>query len=257
MDLIDSHCHLDFNVFDDDRSTVLANCQQLGINDIIIPGVTANTWDRLLTVCQQSTMLHPALGMHPMFMDQHQAEYIDQLNAYVSEHKPVAIGEIGLDFYIADHDKQSQIELFEQQLAIAHQHNLPVILHVRKAHDQTLALLKKHQITAGIVHAFSGSEQQANNYIKQGFLLGIGGVITHERATRLRKLFSSLPLSNIVLETDAPDMPLANMPDIRNTPENIPRIVATLAELRAESQEQIADISSQNVRQIFLQQKNA
>ena len=252
MELIDSHCHLDFEIFDPDRVEIINRCQQLGVAEIIVPGVSADTWDRLLTVCLQSTMLHPALGMHPMFMDQHQAKDISQLDEYVAKHKPVAIGEIGLDFYIAEHDKQSQTVLFEQQLEIATKYELPVILHVRKAHDQVLTLLKKHQITRGIVHAFSGSEQQANNYIKQGFLLGIGGAITHKRATRLRKLFSSLALSNIVLETDAPDMPLANMTNTRNSPENIPKIVATLAELRAESQEQIADISSQNVRQLLL-----
>ncbi len=252
MHLIDSHCHLDFEVFDQDRSDVLTNCQQLGITNIIVPGVTASTWDRLLTVCNQSEILHPALGLHPMFMQDHHDEHIQQLDQYVAQYKPLAIGEIGLDFYIDHYDKQSQLNLFEQQLSIATKYDLPVILHIRKAYDQVLTLLKRQKITKGIAHAFSGSEQQANAYIKQGFLLGVGGVLTHNRATRLRKLFSVLPLSAIALETDAPDMPLANMSNKRNTPENIPKIVATLADLRAESQEEIATQTSQNVKQLFL-----
>jgi TatD DNase family protein len=251
MNLIDSHCHLDFDVFDHDRDEILTRCKQLSINTIVIPGVTANTWDKLLSVCQSSSILHPALGLHPMFMTQHQTSHINKLCEYIEKHDPIAIGEIGLDFYIANHDKQAQLELFEQQLAIANNVNLPVILHVRKAHDQVLSLLKKHHISKGIVHAFSGSQQQAENYIKQGFLLGTGGAITNERATKLRTLFSSLPLSSIALETDAPDMPLANMDNSRNSPENISKIVATLAELRAESIEHCANMSSHNVKKIL------
>lgn len=248
MILIDSHCHLDFEIFDHDREAILDNCQQLGITDIIVPGVTASTWQRLLSTCEQSSSLHAALGLHPMFMAEHQTEHISLLNDYVKKFNPIAIGEIGLDFYVPEHDKKSQIELFEKQLVIASETHLPVILHVRKAYDQVLSLLKKHKINRGIVHAFSGSEQQAQLYIKQGFLLGIGGALTHDRATKLRALFSNLPLTSIVLETDAPDMPLSGQQGQRNTPENISKIVATLAELRAESIEQIADISSHNVR---------
>jgi TatD DNase family protein len=252
MKLIDSHCHLDFEAFDHDRDEVIHHCQQLGVTDIIVPGVTAETWDRLITVCQQSEELHLALGLHPMFMSVHQPEHITLLSDYIQQYQPIAIGEIGLDFYLDNHDKQSQLDLFEAQLIIARDAKLPAILHVRKAHDQTLSLLKKYQITKGIVHAFSGSLQQAQLYIKQGFLLGIGGAITHERATRLRQLFSTLPLSSLALETDAPDMPLANMSEQRNTPENIPQIVATLAELRAESKKHIAEITYQNVKQLFV-----
>jgi len=252
MNMLDSHCHLDFEAFDHDRDEVIHHCQQLGVTDIIVPGVTAEKWPHLLDLCQNLPALHPALGLHPMFMAEHKSEHLVLLADYVEKYRPIAIGEIGLDFYLDGHNKQNQLDLFEAQLIIARDAKLPVILHVRKAHDQTLSLLKKHQITRGIVHAFSGSQQQAQLYIKQGFLLGIGGAITHERATRLRQLFSTLPLSSLALETDAPDMPLANMAKQRNTPENIPQIVATLAELRAESKKHIAKITYQNVKQLFL-----
>ena len=142
--LIDSHCHFDFNVFDADRAAILARCEQLGISNIIVPGVTAKRWDNLLSLTQGSSQLHNALGLHPMFMAEHTAADISQLNDYVARFNPIAIGEIGLDFYLEHHDKASQTALFEQQLELAVKFNLPVILHVRKAHDAVIQLLKKH-----------------------------------------------------------------------------------------------------------------
>lgn len=251
MHLIDSHCHLDFSEFDTDRESILSHCEQLGVEKIIVPSVMACNWDRLLTICQQSDMLYPALGLHPMFMTEHRAEDLKNLTENIAIHKPIAIGEIGLDFYIPEHDKAGQILLFGQQLIIAKESGLPAILHVRKAHDQTLLLLKKHTVNGGIVHAFGGSEQQAQHYIKLGFLLGVGGAITHKRATRLRQLFSTLPLSSLVLETDAPDMPLADMSTQRNTPENIPAILNSLAEIRSESKAEIASVTTANCQHLL------
>ena len=251
MHLIDSHCHLDFSEFDVDRESILSHCEQIGVNKIVVPGVMASSWNRLITICQQSDMLYPALGLHPIFMDEHRSEDLKKLTEYIAIHKPVAIGEIGLDFYIPEHDKLSQISLFEQQLSIANKTDLPVILHIRKAHDQTLLLLKKHDVKGGIVHAFSGSDQQAQQYIKLGFFFGVGGAVTHKRATRLRHLFSILPLSSLVLETDAPDMPLADMSKQRNTPENIPTILDSLAEIRSESKAEIAAVTTANSQRVL------
>lgn len=251
MHLIDSHCHLDFSEFDADREIILTHCPQLGVKKIVVPGVMANSWNKLITICQQSDMLYPALGLHPIFMADHQVEDLKKLTEYIALYRPVAIGEIGLDFYIPKHDKAGQTSLFEQQLSIARDAELPVILHVRKAHDQTLLLLKKHTVKGGIVHAFNGSEQQAQHYIKLGFLFGVGGAITHKRATRLRHLFSNLPLSSLVLETDAPDMPLADMTDRRNTPENIPTILDSLTEIRSESKSEIAKVTTANCQRVL------
>lgn len=251
MYLIDSHCHLDFDAFDHDRDDILLHCQELGVKDIVIPGVTANTWRRLLTLCQSSTLLHPALGLHPMFMDEHRPEHLSQLADYIAENNIIAIGEIGLDFYIPNHNKEAQIELFTEQLKIAQTAKLPVLLHVRKAHDQTISLLKQYPVSGGIVHAFSGSLQQAEHYQKLGFALGVGGAITHHRSTRLRSLFSTLPLSSIVLETDAPDMPLSEMKSQRNSPENIPKILASLADIRSESYQELALATTHNSRQVL------
>ena len=251
ISLVDSHCHLDFQLFDSDRADILAHCQQLGVNDIVVPGVTAAKWDRLLTICNQSALLHPALGLHPLFMDEHQKEHLVKLQRLITAIHPIAIGEIGLDFYLPDHDKQAQIDLFTAQLKLAQSAQLPVLLHVRKAHDHTINLLRIHRVVGGIVHAFNGSLQQAEQYQKLGFVFGIGGVITHAKATRLRTLFSQLPLSSLVLETDAPDMPLAEMQDQRNTPENIPIILTALAAIRSESKQDIATITTDNAKRIL------
>jgi len=251
MHLIDSHCHLDFDQFNSDRENILLHCQKLGVKDIIIPGVTADKWDDLIDICNHSEMLHPALGLHPMFMAAHRPEHLLQLKETIANNKLIAIGEIGLDFYVADHDKAAQVDLFSTQLEIAQQSRLPVLLHVRKAHDQTISLLKKYPVSGGIVHAFNGSIQQAEQYQQLGFVFGVGGAITHLRATRLRSLFTELDLSSIVLETDAPDMPLSELQEQRNTPENIPHILEALANLRVESRENIATITTNTAKRIL------
>ena len=252
MYLIDSHCHLDFPCFDNDRDVILERCQQQGIKQIIVPGVSRQSWEKLLNLCQHTAMLHPALGLHPVFLSAHQTDVdIAALETAIQQHSPIAVGEIGLDFFIADHDKAKQLALFSAQIELAETYQLPVILHVRKAHDEVLKVLRQHSLSGGIVHAFNGSMQQANAYMKLGFVFGIGGALTYSRAHRLHRLFSTLPLEHIVLETDAPDMPLANQQETRNTPENLPQILTTLATLRSISPSLIAQITSANCQRLF------
>lgn len=251
MHLIDTHCHLNFSQFDHDREKILKHCQDMGVKDIIIPGVKAEDWHQLIKVCDQSMLLHPALGLHPLFLASHKPEHILQLKELITHNKIIAIGEIGLDFYQENYDKQAQIDLFIKQLKLAQDVQLPVLLHVRKAHDQTISLLKKHPVTGGVVHAFNGSLQQAEQYQQLGFALGVGGAITNPKATRLRSLFSQIPLSSIVLETDAPDMPLFTMQGQRNTPENIPAIVMALTEIRTDTKQDISLSTTRNSRQVL------
>jgi TatD DNase family protein len=251
MEFFDSHCHIDFATFELDRKHILDRCQKLGIKNIVVPATTSARWLALLDLCNHSDMLHPTLGLHPMFMNEHTADDIIQLERLISSSPIVAIGEIGLDFYLPDHDKTAQIELVSHQLDLAKRHDLPVILHVRKAHDEMIQLLKQYRITNGIVHAFSGSLQQAKNYINQGLHLGIGGGCTYPRASRLRSLIAELPLSSLVLETDAPDMPLLGKQGQRNSPENIYYIAQQVSELREEPLEHIASITSANCHRIF------
>ncbi len=247
MEIIDSHCHLDVVDFDADRDAVLADCRSQGVSRIVVPGIVAADWDNLLQLCRQQQGLYPALGLHPVFLDEHGAGDLKMLQQRLSvETDVVAVGEIGLDFYLADLNRQGQIELFEAQLAIANTADLPVILHVRKAHEQVISILKRFRPKGGIVHAFNGSIEQAQQYVDLGFKLGIGGMITYERASKLRRLVKQLPLETIVLETDAPDMSGEPCRGQRNSPQYLPQYLAVLAGLRGESAERVAAVTTQN-----------
>ena len=177
MDIIDTHCHLDVADFDSDRNKVLDSCRAMGISKIIVPAIQSRTWPNLLELCRNETELYPALGLHPIFINQHQGDDIYKLDQLLETSNPIAVGEIGLDFYLKDLDKDKQLDLFEQQLLLAKNHDLPAILHVRKAHDQVLQLLKKIKVKGGFSHAFNGSLQQAQQYIDLGFKLGFGGTL--------------------------------------------------------------------------------
>ncbi len=252
MEIIDSHCHIDVADFDADRDAVLADCRALGVRRIVVPGVVAPGWDNLLQVCRQQQGLYPALGLHPVYLDEHGADDLKLLAQRLAcESDVVAVGEIGLDFFIADLDRQAQIALFEAQLAIAANVDLPVILHVRKAHEQVLSILKRFRPKGGIVHAFNGSLEQAQQYIDLGFKLGFGGMITYERASKLRGLAKQLPLECMVLETDAPDMSGLPCRGQRNSPQYLPQYLAVLAELRGESVKQVAAVTTQNVMTVL------
>ena len=251
MELIDSHCHLDVTDFDADRQAVLARARANGVRGFVVPGIQASGWPALQALCDNEAGVYPALGLHPVFLDQHQAADLQRLESELTTRRPVAVGEIGLDFYVSglDHDRQQQ--LFEAQLVMARDAGLPVILHVRKSHDQVLSTLKRVRVCGGICHAFNGSLQQASQYSELGFRLGFGGMLTFERSTRLRKLATGLPLQLLVLETDAPDMAVAQHQGERNSPEYLPYCLAALAEVRDEDPEEVARVTTENVREVL------
>lgn len=252
MGLIDSHCHLDVAAFDSDRAAILARCRTLGVDGWVVPGIEAAGWSGVLALARGEPGVYPALGLHPMFMSAHRREHLDQLDALLqSNPEVVAVGEIGLDYYLPDTDRQAQLVLFRDQLTLAQCHHRPLILHVRKAHDEVLAQLRRHRVCGGVVHAFSGSRQQACQYIELGFVLGVGGALSYERAQRLRALVAELPLTALVLETDAPDMPLATHRGERNSPEYLPEVLALLAALRNEPAERVASQTSANLARVL------
>ena len=224
---------------------ILADAKVQGVTEFVVPSVTAKNFAAVNTLSHQYSIIHPAFGLHPCFMAAHQVDHIDLLNTYLEKHQPCAVGEIGLDFFITRDSLQraNQLQLFKQQLSLAKLYSLPVILHVRKAHDDVLQCLKKIEFEeGGIVHAFNASKVQAERYINEfNFKLGFGGALTHQRAKKLRQLASSLPLESLVLETDAPDMPLAGMAESYNQPANIRLIAQTLFELRSEPKEVISE----------------
>lgn len=246
MDLFDSHCHIDVSEFDADRDTVLSRSRAAGVTRMLVPAIAAATWPNLLNLCAREPGLYPALGLHPIYLDEHRPEHIAALHDCVAQERPRAIGEIGLDYFVQTLDRQRQQELFEAQLKIAAEFDLPVILHVRKAHDAVLASLRRITVPGGIVHAFNGSLPQARLYQSLGFKFGFGGTLTYERSTTIRGLARDLPLESIVLETDAPDMVVANHRGERNSPEYLPDCLAALAEVRGESMEHIARQTTHN-----------
>lgn len=252
MQLIDTHCHIDFPVFDTDRADVLAAARAVGVTDIIVPGVVAKNWPRLLGLVANKPGLHAALGLHPCFMSQHQPDDLDQLATLIAKNTLCAVGEIGLDLFIPNADLEQQLQYLRPQLQLAKQHSLPVILHVRKAHDQMLKELRLLNSEAGgVVHAFSGSEQQAEQYLKLGYKLGIGGTLTYDRAKKLHRIVKNNPIDSFVLETDAPDIPLANYRGEVNRPERVLQVAEVMAEIKECSLQEVAIATSENAQKCF------
>jgi len=251
--LIDTHCHLDFADFDKDRPQVIASAHALGVKHMIIPSVTQATWQRTITLCQQYDSLHLALGLHPVFIQQHKITHLNALADLIQQHTPIAVGEIGLDFYTKELQAQQnqQCLFFEQQLSIANEQKLPVIIHNRKAHDECLELLTQNHTKGGIIHAFNGSLQQAFRYIEMGFLLGFGGMLTFERSRKLRNLLEVLPLSSIVMETDAPDMTVKQHQGERNSPEYLPYILQTIVDIKKQPADLITQQLNTNIAAVF------
>jgi len=249
--LIDTHCHLDVSEFDADRAAVLARARAAGVVAQVIPAVRRAGWSFLLELCRTEPDLFPALGLHPVYLDQHDDADVVALARAVADERPVAIGEIGLDWFVEQLDRTRQEALFERQLAIARDAGLPVILHVRRAHDAALAVLKRIRVAGGIAHAYSGSLEQAWQYLDLGFCLGFGGMLTFERSTKLRRLARELPLDAMVLETDSPDLTVASHRGERNSPEYLPECLAALAEVRGEDPDGVAARTTANARAVL------
>ncbi|BAN69268.1 TatD family hydrolase [endosymbiont of unidentified scaly snail isolate Monju] len=247
MELFDTHCHLDVAAFDPDRDSVLAAARAAGVRHLLIPAITRAGWEGVWALCAGDPDLYPAIGLHPVLLEEHDPQQdLLALEDFVRERRPAAIGEIGLDFQLRELDRARQQALFEAQLAIAEREGLPVVVHVRKAHDAVLATLQRYKLPGGVCHAFNGSLQQAARYRELGFRLGFGGMLTLPNARHLRELATRLPLSDLVLETDAPDMSGAAHRYQRNSPQWLPEVLDVLAELRPETREAIARQTSAN-----------
>lgn len=252
MNIIDTHCHLDATEFDADREKALQQAIAAGVRMVVIPAVTPNNFSHVAALSQQYPQCCYALGMHPMYVDHISPSDVAKLSALVAEtmereNKLVAIGEIGLDFYVTKQNKETQEYFFSEQLNIAQTYDLPVILHVRGAIDDVLKHLRRTKVRGGIAHAFNGSMHQAEAFIDMGFKLGFGGAMTYSRALKIRELAKNLPLEAIVLETDAPDMPPAWLEKKeRNSPKELMLIATTLADLRGIPVSQIIEITRKN-----------
>lgn len=246
MELIDTHCHIDVAEFDVDRDEVIERARAVGVTRIVVPAIDAANAPALLSVCARYKGLFPALGLHPIYVERHTDGDLITIETLLSTHRPVAVGEIGLDFFVTELDRDKQKMLFKSQLLIARDARLPVLLHIRKAYDEVLAALRRTKVCGGIAHAFNGSAQQAHQFIDLGFKLGFGGNVTYDRANHIRSLARTLPLEAIVLETDAPDMTVSSHRGERNSPEYLPQCLQAIAQLREVSAESVAVATSQN-----------
>jgi TatD DNase family protein len=249
--LVDTHCHLDADAFDTDRAAVVRQAVDRGVETIVVPAVGRENFAKVEALCKQHPECRPAYGIHPLFVGHAQAEDLDFLRETIVRTAPVAVGEIGLDFFIDNPDVERQEFFLAEQLKIARDHGLPVILHVRRAVDAVLKQLRRIEVCGGIAHAFNGSRQQADIFVSMGFRLGFGGAMTFERARRIRDLAQYLPLEAIVLETDAPDIPPAWISRGRNTSAELPQIAGVLARLRGEREEVVRAATTRNAEAVF------
>ncbi len=257
--LVDSHCHLDAAEFGGDTAGIAQQAAEAGVRWIVVPAVEAANFDTVATLAASLPNCVYALGIHPMYVPQASEDELIRLRERVadaiSDPRFVGIGEIGLDFFIpelaAGELRDKQEGFYVEQLKIARDFELPVILHVRRSQDVLLKYLRRIRVVGGIAHAFNGSEQQAQTFIDLGFVLGFGGAMSFTRALQIRRLAASLPSEAIVLETDAPDIAPAWLHPGVNTPAQLPRLAAVLAELRGQPLAEIASQTSQNVARVL------
>ena len=258
MMLIDTHCHFDVEDFDADRAEVAVRTLAAGVDIVVVPGYVARLWEKLFSVCDSIALprLLPAPGLHPCYITEHEAGHLAALEVLLqSRPECVAIGEIGLDYFLdelkAPEVKEKQQKFFRAQLLLAQRYGKPVILHVRKAHQDVIHILHEMKVReGGIVHAYSGGIEEARHYTKLGFRLGIGGPLTYDQSKRLRSVVGDMPLEALVLETDAPDMiPLSHRQvgqgRTRNSPEYLPSVAAAMADIKNVSLEEIKKMTRQ------------
>ncbi len=254
---IDTHCHLEAEEFAGREETIAAEAAKMNIRQIVIPSVDRSGFERVSRLAHACDNCSYAVGIHPMYVaDCHEDDLAGLkrfLEQNISDPKLVAIGEIGLDFYVPELNqsplKEKQEYFLSEQLKMAKEFDLPVLLHTRRSVDTVLKYLRRHDIRLGIAHAFNGSFQQARAFIDQGFKLSFCGTSTYERAQQLRKLVSELPEDAIVIETDSPDLPPAWLQKKQNSPLELPRIGEVIAGLRGVSVENLADFTSRNAMQ--------
>jgi TatD DNase family protein len=249
--MIDTHCHLDAAEFDMDRSSVHAAALAAGVSGIIVPGVAVSAFPRQKQALAGLSRCVAVYGIHPLYVDRAGEQDLAELRDWLQREQPPAVGEIGLDFYVPGSDVARQKSFFIAQLKLAREFDLPVILHVRRAVDAVLHELRRVGVCGGIAHAFNGSRQQADAFIKLGFKLGFGGAATYDGSRRIRQLAACLPEDSIVLETDAPDIPPAWLDRGRNEPGELPRIAAEIAAMRGVPVSALVARADENARAIF------
>jgi TatD DNase family protein len=249
--LIDSHCHLDDVRFEDDRDAVLERAGTVGVEQMVVPATTSDSWPGIEVLARRYSGVFAAYGLHPMFMQHHVAGDVGSLDRWLDQNPAVAVGECGLDFFQSDTDSNEQLELFRGQLQVAANHRLPVIIHARKALDLVIRELRRSKVESGVVHSFSGSLQQAEQLHALGFKLGIAATVSFDRARRLREVVRQIDPGALLIETDAPDQPGLSHRGQRNEPAFLPDHLDVMARLRDESPAVLAETLNRNCLSLF------
>jgi TatD DNase family protein len=249
--LFDSHCHLDVDAFDTDRDAVLERAREAGVHHLLIPAIDAAHWPGIRDLCAGEPGLVPAYGLHPLLLDEHRPEHLDQLAQWLADQPHAAIGECGLDYYVDGLDADTQRHYFQAQLDLARQYDRPLVLHARRAVEEVTLALRRTGGLRGVVHSYAGSEEQARQLFELGFCLGFGGPVTYDRARRIRRVVASMPIEFLLLETDAPDQPNACHRGERNEPARMLEVLKTIAALRNTSEEAIAEATTANAIRVF------
>lgn len=266
---IDTHTHLDAPEFDADRDALVARIRAEGVGQLVIPAVAVSNFDAVRALAHRHGFAY-ALGIHPMCVpgsgEEDLSELARQLQAHAEDPRLVAVGEIGIDLFVPELKEPAMVErqehMFAEQLKLARRAGLPVLLHVRRSSDLLLKHLRRHTGMGGIAHAFNGSRQQADAFTALGFALGFGGTLTFDTSRQIRRLATELPLEHLVMETDSPDIPPQwlyrtagqredGRGQARNTPAELPRIAAVLAELRGLSPEALASATTPNAWRVL------
>ncbi|MCG8709849.1 TatD family hydrolase [Brenneria sp. 4F2] len=251
---IDTHCHFDFPPFSEDTAASLRLAAMAGVERMVIPAVESRYFDRVLRLACEHIAVYAALGLHPLYISHHLDSDLALLEHQLRHHSTnlAAVGEIGLDLYMQDPQLARQCSLLEAQLRLAKTYDLPVILHSRRSHDRLAQLLRRTDVPrTGVVHGFAGSLEQAQAFVRLGYYIGVGGTITYPRANKTRQAIARLPLDSLVLETDAPDMPVCGHQGEPNRPERIAAVFQTLCQLRSEPADEIASAIYHNSLRLF------
>lgn len=248
--MIDTHMHLTMKEFDDDREKILEHFEQDGMECAVEVGYDIVSSMKAVKLAESNPKIYAAVGVHPHDANKVQGDWLSFLKGMSRSSKIVAIGEIGLDYYRDLSPRNVQKEVFEKQLKLAQNLEIPVIFHTRDAYDDMKEIVKNYKVR-GVVHSFNGSKKDADDFVKTGFYIGVGGIATYKKSNTLREIISRLPLDKILTETDSPYLSPQPMRGKRNEPKNVRIILELLSQLFNTSFEKMEEVTTQNAKKLF------
>ena len=250
--IFDTHAHYDDKQFDEDREQLLDSMRAGGVGTIVNASATVESWDKVLELTREYPFVYGMIGVHPDEAGALDEEKFARMERLLQEEKVVAVGEIGLDYYWDNESHEVQKRWFIRQLELAQKWNMPVNIHSREAAADTLEIMKKYaQGMKVIIHCYSYSKEMAEEYVKMGYLIGVGGVVTFKNARRLKETVEAIPLSHIVLETDCPYLAPEPNRGKRNSSLNLSYVAQTIADLKGITAEEVIKVTGENAKAFY------